>query len=52
MDKLKSISAVLFQFTILGILTWCLYAGIGEPDTIVGALIGLAVGVGLNTIKE
>ena len=52
MDKLKVIAAVVFQFSIVGILTWCLYAKIGDPETIIGALIGLAVGIGLNSIKE
>jgi len=52
MDKFKMIAAVVFQFALVGILTWCLYAKIGDPETIIGALIGLAVGVGLGSISE
>ena len=51
-NKFKVISAVLFQFSILLILTWCLNYGVGDTNTILGALIGLAVGVGINTVKE
>jgi len=51
-NKFKTVTAVLFQFAILAILTWCLYAKIGDPETIIGALIGLAVGVGLGSISE
>lgn len=50
--KLKTISAIIFQFTILGILTWALFVGIGDANTIIGALIGLAVGIGINSIAE
>lgn len=51
-NKFKIVTAVLFQFTILAILTWCLYAKIGDADTIIGAVIGLAVGIGLGSISE
>jgi hypothetical protein len=51
-DKFKTISSVLFQFAILTIMTGCLYLGVGDTNTIIGALIGLAVGVGINTVKE
>lgn len=52
MENLKLISAVLFQFVILGVLSYALFKGIGDQATITGALIGLAVGIGLNTIRE
>ena len=48
----KQASAILFQFALLSILTWCLYSEVGDPDTIIGAMIGLAVGIGINTITE
>lgn len=48
----KTLSAVIFQFAILGILTWCLYFEIGDANTIIGAIIGLAVGIGINSIAE
>ncbi|WP_156778814.1 hypothetical protein [Clostridium formicaceticum] len=51
-NKIKVISAVLFQFAIVGILTYCLVAGVGDTQTIIGALIGLAVGVGVNSITD
>jgi len=50
--NLKLISAVLFQFSIVGILAYCLVTGIGDTDTILGALIGLAVGIGVNSITD
>ena len=46
-----AVSAV-FQFSLLGVLTWCLYKGIGDSNTIIGAVIGLAVGIGINSIVE
>lgn len=49
--KVKEYSAVIYQFAILGVLGWALYSGI-ETETVIGAFIGLAVGIGLNTIKE
>ncbi len=52
MDKFKMISAVLFQFILVGILCGCLYLNIGDANTILGALIGLCVGVGIGSIKE
>jgi hypothetical protein len=51
-DKFKTVSAVIFQFSILAIMTGCLYLGVGDTNTIIGALIGLAVGIGINTVKE
>ena len=51
-NKFKMFAAILFQFALVGILTWCLYAKIGDADTIIGALIGLAVGIGLGSISE
>lgn len=51
-NKFKMASAVTFQFTIVAILTWCLYAKIGDADTIIGVLAGLCVGIGLNSIQE
>lgn len=44
--------ASLFQFSLLGILMWCLYNSIGDANTIIGAVIGLAVGIGINSITE
>jgi len=52
---LKMVSAILFQYTIIGILTYSLITGIGGDDmakTIIGALVGLAVGIGINSISE
>ena len=51
-DKFKEVAAVTFQFCILSIMTGCLYLGVGDTNTIIGALIGLAVGIGINTVKE
>ncbi|WP_165000420.1 hypothetical protein [Anaerophilus nitritogenes] len=51
-NKIKTISAIVFQFTIVAILTFCLVTKIGDPETIIGALIGLAVGIGINSISE
>ncbi|WP_165000419.1 hypothetical protein [Anaerophilus nitritogenes] len=54
-NRIKIISAIIFQFTIIAMLFYCLVTGIGGVEvvnTIVGALIGLAVGIGVNNITD
>lgn len=52
MENIKLYSAIAFQFLILAVLTACLFTGTGDANTILGAIIGLAVGVGIGSIKE
>ena len=50
--KFRQTAAVVFQFTILGVLTYCLIMNIGDQNTILGVIAGLAVGVGMNSVTE
>lgn len=51
MDKLQKYSAIIFQFSLLVILVWILREGIGDPEVIIGAFIGLLVGINIDGIK-
>jgi len=51
-NKVKLYCAIAFQFLLLAILTGCLFFKIGDVQTLQGALIGLLVGIGINSVKE
>ena len=52
MSPKKFIIASLFQFSVLGVLTYALISGIGDSEFILGALTGVMVGVGVDSIRE
>lgn len=50
--KLKVISAISFQFMLLIILSIALFKNVGQTDTILGALVGMLVGIGTESIAQ
>lgn len=48
---LKFCTAVLFQFSLLAVLTYALVSGLADANLIIGAFVGLLVGVGTNEIS-
>ena len=51
MNEKRFYTATVFQFSILGILSTALFLGYAEPDIIIGALIGLLVGIHLEDLQ-
>lgn len=47
----KIISAVVFQYLILLVLSACLFTGVGDQQIILGGFIGMLVGVGTESIS-
>ena len=51
-ENIKLYSAIAFQFLILGVLSAALFMMPEFRELILGALIGLAVGIGVESIKK
>ena len=52
MPTKKLYLASAFQFTLLGLLGYALFAGLGEPDMIIGIFAGIMVGIGTEQISQ